>query len=81
MFSETRATTVVSQAREVLQLVRVDPAEADPGLLDGVVGLAQGAEHPVGHGPQPGPVLLELLRQQLVVVHRSHPVVGACHPP
>jgi hypothetical protein len=35
---------------EVFHLVRVDPAEAQPRLLDGVVGLAQRAEHPVGHG-------------------------------
>jgi hypothetical protein len=44
--------------------------------LDGVVGLAQRAEHPVGHGAQPGSVLVELLRQKLALVHLSHPVVG-----
>ena len=31
---------------------RVGAAEPQPGLLDGVVGLAQRAEHPVGHRPQ-----------------------------
>ena len=57
-----RATTVVSQPPEVLDVARVGAAEPQPGLLDGVVGLAQRAEHPVGHRPQVGAVLLELAR-------------------
>ena len=52
--AQTRATTVVSQRAEVLDLVRVGAAEPQPGLLDGVVGLAQRAEHPVGDGAQAG---------------------------
>ena len=51
----------------------------EPGLLHGVVRLAQGAEHPVGHRPQVGPVGLELLRQPLVLVHRSHSLVAFRH--
>ena len=37
--------------------------EPQPRLLHGVVGLGERAEHPVGHGPQVGPVLLEPLGQ------------------
>ena len=64
---------------EVLHLVRVGPVEAQPRLLDRVVGLAQRAEHPVGHGAQPGSVLLEMLRQELALIHRSHPFVAGGH--
>jgi hypothetical protein len=38
----------------------------NPGLLHGVVRLAQRAEHPVGHRPQVGPVGLELLCEPVV---------------
>src|SRR5215213_8017174 len=37
----------------------------------GVVGLARGAQHPVGDGSQPGPVLLESFCQPVALVHRS----------
>ena len=53
MFSDTRATTVVSQGVEVLDRVGVRPVQAQPGLLHRVVGLAQRAQHPVRHGPEP----------------------------
>ena len=66
-------------AAEVLHLVGVGPVEAQPRLLDGVVGLAQRAEHPVGDGAQPGPVLFEVLRQEIALVHVSHPLVGVGH--
>ena len=54
-------------AAQVLDVGGVGPVEADPGLLDGVVHLTERAEHPVGHGAQVGPVLLEALRR---IVHR-----------
>ena len=44
--------------------------------LHGVVCLAQGVEHPVGHRPQVGPLGLKLLRQPFVFVHRSHSLVS-----
>ena len=44
-------------------LLGVGAAEPQPGLLDGVVGLAQRAEHPVGDRPQVGAVLVESLGQ------------------
>ena len=44
-----------------------------------VVGVAERAEHPVGHRPQAGPVLLEAVGQPLVVVHRSHSPAANCH--
>ncbi len=71
MFSATRETTVVSQAREVLDVRGVRPAVADPGVLDRVVRVAERAEHAVGHGAQVGPVLLEALGLPVPVIHRS----------
>jgi hypothetical protein len=59
-------------ASEVLDAVRSGTAEPEPGFLDGVVRLAHGTEHPVGHRPEVGPVGLEALGQPVVLVHRSH---------
>jgi hypothetical protein len=54
---------------QVLDLVGLRPAEAQPGLLDGVVGLAGRAEHPVGHRAQVATVGLEAVGERNVVVH------------
>ena len=59
-------------AAEVIDAVRAGAAQAQPGFLDGVVGIAQRAEHPVGHTAQMSAVFLEPLRQKVVLVHRSH---------
>ncbi len=67
-------------AGQVVHLVRVDPAEAEPGLLDGVVCLVQRAEHPVGDRAQQAALLLEEFRQGLVLVHRSPFAVLVRHP-
>jgi len=56
-------------AAQVLHLVGPGPAEPQPGFLHGVVRLARRAEHPVSHGPQMGPVLLEPLGEPVVFVH------------
>jgi len=56
---------------EVVDLAGVRAAEPDPRLLHGVVGLARGAQHPVGDGSKVGPVLLESLCQPVALVHRS----------
>src|SRR5215211_597286 len=61
---------------QVLDLVAVGAVEAQPGLLDGVVRLAERAEHPVGHTSQPAPVLLELLRQPVALIHCHVPLSG-----
>ena len=53
-------------AAQVGDGVGVGAAEAQPRLLDGVVGLAERAEHPVGDRAQMRPVLLELLGLVLV---------------
>ena len=45
------------------------PVQPQPGLLDGVVGLAQRAEHPVGHGAQVRAVRLELSGRPVCRVH------------
>ena len=50
-------------ATEVGDVARVGAAHAQPGLLDGVVGLGRGAEHAVGDGAQVPAVLLEAPRQ------------------
>ncbi len=50
---------------EVLDLTRVGPADSDPGVLDGVVGVGERAQHPVGDGPQVVTLLLEALHQPL----------------
>jgi hypothetical protein len=66
-------------AAQVLHLVGAGPAEPQPGFLHGVVSLARRAEHPVGDGPQMGPVLLEPLGKPVVFVHRSHSSVAVSH--
>ena len=66
-------------AAQVVDRLGVGAAEAQPRLLDGVVGLAQRAEHPVGDRAQVRPVLLELLGLVLVARPRSHPLVGVRH--
>jgi hypothetical protein len=58
--------------REVLDLPRIRAVEPEPRLLDGVVRLAQGAEHPIGHGPQVRALLLESLRQPVALVRSGH---------
>jgi hypothetical protein len=47
----------------------VGAAEPQPRFLDGVVGVAQRAEHPVGQRLQVAPVRFELARQELVIAH------------
>jgi hypothetical protein len=56
---------------EVLDLAGVGAAEAQPGILDRVLGLAQRAEHPVGDRPQARPLRLELAGEKLLSI-RSH---------
>jgi hypothetical protein len=54
---------------EVADLLRVGPAQLEPGLLNSVVRVSHRAEHPIRHRPQSGSVLLEALGQPLVLVH------------
>ena len=56
-------------AAEVVHLAGVGPAQPQPGLLDGVVRLADRAQHPVRDRLQVAPVVLETLRQPVVAVH------------
>jgi hypothetical protein len=60
---------------EVVDATQVGAAEAKPGFLHGV-GLAQRAEHPVGHSPQLWLVVLESRCQRVLLFHRSHSVVA-----
>ena len=54
---------------QVVDVARVRAAQPDPRLLDGVVGLGQRAEHPVGDAPQVRAVRLEALGEPVLVVH------------
>jgi len=56
---------------QVLDAARPGAAQANPGLLHRVVGLARRAEDPVGHAPHVSPVFLEPFGQPVVFVHRS----------
>jgi hypothetical protein len=62
---------------QVLDIARVSAAQADPGLLYGVVRLGQGAEHPEGDAPQVGAVRLEALGEPVLIVHGSRPANGS----
>ena len=55
---------------QVVDVVRVGSAEAEPRFLDRVVGFGARAEHPVRHRAQAGPVLLEAI---------SHSFSFICH--
>src|SRR5260370_42372254 len=64
-------------AAEVLDLTRAGSAEAQPGVLNRVVGLRERTQHPVRNRPSMGSVLLEAIRQPVLLVHpvtflRSH---------
>ena len=79
MSRQTRATTVVSQPPQILDVAGVGAAEPQPGLLHRVFGLAARAEHAIGDRPQAAPVGLELSGQGFFFVHRSHSFVALRH--
>jgi hypothetical protein len=54
-------------AGEVVDRLGVGAVQAQPGLLDGDVSLAERAEHPIGDRAEAGPVLLEPRAQQVAV--------------
>jgi hypothetical protein len=58
-------------AGQVDDRLGVGPVEPQPGLLHGIVGVADRAQHPVRHGAQARAVALELRGQQVSLVH--HP--------
>ena len=57
---------------EVLDVARVGAAEPEPGVLDGVVGLAERAEHPVGDRAQTRSLILELPGEPFVLIHVTY---------
>jgi hypothetical protein len=57
---------------KVVNACGLGAAESQPRFLNGVVDLAQRAEHPVGHGAQMGSVLFESLGQIIEFAHGSH---------
>jgi hypothetical protein len=56
-------------AAEVLDLARVRAAEPQPGVLDGVVGLAERAEHAVGDRAETRSLLFELAGEPFLLIH------------
>jgi hypothetical protein len=60
-------------AVEVLHAIGAHAADPQPGLLHGIVGLAERAQHPVGHRPQVGSVGLEALGKAVALGHRHIP--------
>jgi hypothetical protein len=68
MLSATRATTVVSQ-RQGFDLARICATEPQPGVLHGVVSLAERPEHPVGNRPEMRPMIFELPGEQFLLIH------------
>jgi hypothetical protein len=69
MLRQTRATIVVSHPPRFSTSSAPGPAHSLPGVLDGVVGLAERAQHPIGDGAQVGPVLVEAFSQPPAVFH------------
>jgi hypothetical protein len=61
---------------EILNPVGIGTAQAQPSFLNGVIHLAQGAKHPVGHRAQVTSVFFESPRQPFAFVHRSHSIVA-----
>jgi hypothetical protein len=57
---------------EVLDLARVGSAEPQPGVLDGVVGLRERAEHAVGDRAEMRPLLLELPGEPFLLIHVTY---------
>ena len=72
MFSATRATIVVSQARRFSTSLVSAAAEPQPGVLDGVVGLAERAEHPIGDCAEVRPLILELFGEPFLLIHVTY---------
>ena len=60
-------------ATKVIGASRVAAIEPDPCLLDGIVGLADRAEHPVGDAAQVRTLVLELLGQPVASVQSVTP--------
>ena len=72
MSRHTSPTTVVSHPpRFSMRLVSVAD-QAEPGFLEGVLGLADAAEHPIGHRPQVGVVSVESVCRPFVFFRLCH---------
>lgn len=58
---------------QILDFICLGTAQSQPGLLDGVVRLAQRTEHAVSHRPQVIAVLFESFRQPVTLSHVQPP--------
>jgi hypothetical protein len=58
---------------EVVDRSVVGAAQPQPRLLDRVIALVEGAEHPIGDPPQVRALLLELRCEPVAVAHRASP--------
>ena len=54
---------------QVLDCASVFADEMKPGLLDGILRLGKGVEHPIGHCLELGTLRFEVLNQPVVFVH------------
>jgi hypothetical protein len=61
---------------QVVDIARVGATQADPGVLDRVVRLGHGAEHPERDAAQVGAIGLEALGEPVLVVHGRRSLVG-----
>jgi hypothetical protein len=57
---------------QVVDTAHIGAAQTDPGFLDGVLRLADRAEHAIRHRPHVRPVCFEKLRKPLRCRHQSH---------
>jgi hypothetical protein len=62
-----------AEAAAVRALARVGAAEPEPGFLNGILRLGQGAKHPVSHPAEMAPVLLEPPGPPVALVHGHIP--------
>ena len=74
VFEQIRATTVVSHASRLSIWPASAPAQSQPGLLHGILGVVDRAQHAVGHRTQMRPGGLESRCQVRV---RGHPRPGS----
>ena len=79
MSRHTRETTVVNQPPR-FSTWPVDAVETQPLFLHRVLGLAQRAEHAVGHSAQPRPVLFEPPGQPALLIHVTFPPSAPSYP-
>lgn len=62
---------------DVLWALEVVTVETKPGLLDSIVGLGHGSEHPIGDGAKMASLTIELFRERVAPIHLRF-LLGRC---